>query len=86
MPAIVVVNTTSPAPQQVRSPVIVVTRNRYRSSGSIFGSILTLLIIFGVYWYVMKVRNNVTSSINAAEHAAERAAEHAAPAAEHKKK
>jgi hypothetical protein len=59
----------------------VVTRNRYRSSGSILGSLLTLAILFGVYWYVMKMRTNVAAGINAAEHAAEHAA-----AAEHKKK
>jgi hypothetical protein len=82
MPAIVVVSAPTPIPQQMRTPVIVVTRNRYRSGGSIFGSILTLVIIFGVYWYVMKMRNNVASSINAAEHAAE----HSAAPAEHKKK
>jgi hypothetical protein len=71
----------------MRSPVIVVTDGRrYRSSFSIFGSIFTLLIIFGAYWYAMRMRSSVASSINSAERAAERA-EHSSPAAaEHKKK
>jgi hypothetical protein len=70
----------------MRSPVIVVTDGRrYRSSFSIFGSIFTLLIIFGAYWYAMRMRSNVASTINAAERAAEHA-EHSSPAAEHKKK
>lgn len=71
-------------------PVIVVSgsgRRYYRSGGSIFGSLLTLAIIVGVYYYVMRIRNNVAASVNAAEHAAEHAGEHSPPpAAEHKKK
>jgi hypothetical protein len=86
IPAIVVVNASAPQPQaQYNRPVIVVTRNRYRSHFSIFGSLMTLLIIYGVYWYAMRIRNNVVSGVNAAEHAAEHA-EHSPPPAEHKKK
>jgi hypothetical protein len=91
MPAIVIVSAPTPQ-QQVRTPVIVVNRGtRYRSSFSIFGSLFTLLIIYGVYWWAMHLRNNIASTVNAAEHAAEHANEHAnehtaPPPAEKKKK
>ncbi len=86
MPAIVVVNASAPQPQ-VNRPVIVVTRSRPYRSYSIFGSLITLLIIYSVYWYAMRMRNSVVAGVNAAEHA-EHAAEHSPPppAAEHKKK
>jgi len=71
-------------------PVIVVTRNRYRSGYSVFGSLFTLAIIIGVYYYAMRIRNNVAASVNQAEHAGEHAGEHSnekpPPPAEHKKK
>jgi hypothetical protein len=91
MPAIVVVNTTSAPQPQYNRPVIVVTRNRrYRSGFSIFGSLMTLAIIYGVYYYAMRIRNNVAASVNAAEHSGEHAGEHGGehtpPPAEHKKK
>jgi hypothetical protein len=88
IPAIVIVNAPAPQAQPIRSsPVIVVSRGtRYRSSFSIFGSLFTLLIIYGVYWWAMHMRNNIASTVNAAEHAAEHANEHTAPPAEKKKK
>jgi hypothetical protein len=78
VPNIVVV---SAAPQQQYSrpaPVIVVTRTRGYRSFSIFGSLFTLLIIYGVYYYAMRMRHNVEADVNAAEHAAH-GSEHSAP-------
>jgi hypothetical protein len=86
VPTIVVVSAPPPEPQ-IRQPVIVINGSRrYRSSFSIFGSLFTLLVIFGVCWYAMRIRNNVASGIHAAERAAEHAAERVPSPAEHKKK
>jgi hypothetical protein len=83
VPQIVVVNASAPQPvvrpQVVVSrpaPVIIVRRG-YRRSGSIFGFVLTMVIFYSVYWYAMRVRNNVAASVNQAEHAGDHAGEHA---------
>jgi hypothetical protein len=60
------------------APVIVVRRGYRRSSFSIFGFVLTMVIFYSVYWYAMRMRNNVAASVNAAEHAAQ-AQEHEKP-------
>jgi hypothetical protein len=78
IPQIVVVNASAPQPQPQLlisrpAPVIVVRRGGYRRSGSLFGAILTIAICCGVYWYAMRIRNNVAASVNAAEHAGEHA-------------
>ena len=76
IPAIVVV--TAPSAQATR-PVIIVRRNggyRYRTHFSLFGFLLTMAIFYGVYYYSMRLRNNVAASVNAAEHGAEHGAEH----------
>ena len=79
MPQIVVVNASAPQPQpQVvisRPAPVIVVRRGYRSSGSLFGAIVTILICASVYWYAMRIRNNVSSAVNQAEHAAEHANE-----------
>jgi hypothetical protein len=76
VPQIVVVTASAPAPQREviisrPAPVIVVRRVGYRRSGSLFGAVLTIMICAGVYWYAMRIRNNVAASVNAAEHAGE---------------
>ena len=61
VPQIVVVTTSAPQqqPQMVinrPAPVIVVSRG-YRSSGSLFGAIVTILICASVCWYAMRIRS-----------------------------
>jgi len=67
----------------VSRPIIVVNRRGYRTQFSLFGFLLTIAICYGAYYYSMRLRNNIASSVNAAEHSAERANEHGG---EHKKK
>lgn len=80
-PAVIVLSGSSP---QVSRPIIVVNRRGYRTQFSLFGFLLTIAICYGAYYYSMRLRNNIASSVNAAEHSAERANEHGG--GEHKKK
>jgi hypothetical protein len=75
IPQIVVVNASAPAPRPqpviIARPPVIVVRRGYRRTGSMFGAIMTILICVAVYWYAVRIRNNVASSVNAAEHAGE---------------
>ncbi len=82
IPQIVVVTASSPSQQRSR-PIVVVQRRGYRTHFSLFGFLLTMAIFYSVYYYSMRLRNNVAATVNAAEHSAEHGGngEH-----EHKKK